>query len=62
MLKEVDFNVVTLADIIKQLGAHFNTDLMHRKTEIKAILEEVINNMTDDEEDGDDDGDGSAEK
>lgn len=62
LLKEVDFNVVTLADIIKQLGAHFDTDLMPRKTEIKAILEDVINNMTDDEEDGDDDGDGSAEK
>ncbi|KAH0448693.1 hypothetical protein IEQ34_022493 [Dendrobium chrysotoxum] len=55
ILKEVDFNVATLADIIRQLGAHFNTDLMHRKTEIKGILEEVINNMSDDEDDEDDD-------
>ncbi|KAK8962864.1 hypothetical protein KSP40_PGU008649 [Platanthera guangdongensis] len=88
ILKQVDFNVATLADIIRQLGsfralyldidllslllqvsvklaqlamqsekalcARFDTDLMHRKTEIKQILEEVINNMTDEEDaDGD---------
>ncbi|KAK8936905.1 hypothetical protein KSP39_PZI012474 [Platanthera zijinensis] len=55
ILKQVDFNVATLADIIRQLGARFDMDLMHRKTEIKQILEEVINNMTDEEDaDGDD--------
>lgn len=52
ILKEVDFNVATLADIIRQLGARFDTDLMHRKTEIKQILEEVINNMSDEDEEG----------
>ncbi|XP_020590996.1 protein DEK-like [Phalaenopsis equestris] len=65
ILKEVDFNVATLADIIKQLGAHFDTDLMDRKTEIKSILEEVINNMTDDEDadaDANANGDEEGEK
>ncbi|KAJ6847938.1 protein DEK-like isoform X1 [Iris pallida] len=50
ILKEVDFNTATLADILKQLGAHFKVDLMDRKTEVKQIIEEVINSMTDDEE------------
>ncbi|KAJ6831995.1 protein DEK-like isoform X1 [Iris pallida] len=50
ILKEVDFNTATLADILKQLGAHFKIDLMDRKTEVKQIIEEVINSMTDDED------------
>ncbi|PKU77213.1 protein DEK [Dendrobium catenatum] len=61
ILKEVDFNVATLADIIKQLGAHFDTDLMDRKSEIKHILEEVINNMIDAEDVEDDHGDGDGD-
>ncbi|KAI4341331.1 hypothetical protein MLD38_026065 [Melastoma candidum] len=52
ILKEVDFNTATLSDILKQLGEHFGIDLMHRKAELKDIITEVINNMTDDEDDG----------
>ncbi|KAG0498500.1 hypothetical protein HPP92_003191 [Vanilla planifolia] len=63
ILEEVDFNVATLADIIRQLGVHFNTDLMDRKAEIKKLLEEVINEMTDGEEEEDaEDGDDGAEE
>lgn len=58
ILKEVDFNTATLADILKQLGAHFNTNLMDRKEEVKHIIQDVINTMTDeDDDDEDDDGD-----
>ncbi|XP_047269937.1 DEK domain-containing chromatin-associated protein 1 isoform X3 [Capsicum annuum] len=53
ILKEVDFNSATLSDIIRTLGNHFGVDLMHRKAELKAIITDVINNMSD-EEDGDD--------
>lgn len=34
------------------LGTHFNVDLMHRKAEVKAIITDVINNMSDDEDEG----------
>lgn len=54
ILKEVDFNSATLSDIIRKLGSHFDVDLMHRKAEVKAIITDVINNMSDEEE-GDDD-------
>ncbi|XP_042378590.1 protein DEK-like [Zingiber officinale] len=50
ILKEVDFNTATLADILRQLGAHFNTNLMDRNAEVKRIIEDVINNMTDEED------------
>ncbi|KAF0925510.1 hypothetical protein E2562_016701 [Oryza meyeriana var. granulata] len=50
ILKEVDFNTATLADILRQLGTHFKMDLMDRKSEVKHIIEEVINSMSDDEE------------
>ncbi|XP_078434624.1 DEK domain-containing chromatin-associated protein 2-like isoform X2 [Wolffia australiana] len=50
ILKEVDFNTATLADILKQLGTRFSMDLMHRKAEVKSIIEEVINDMTDDDD------------
>ncbi|KAG5602589.1 hypothetical protein H5410_033959 [Solanum commersonii] len=53
ILKEVDFNSATLSDIIRNLGSHFGVDLMHRKIEVKAIITDVINNMSSDEE-GDD--------
>ncbi|KAI6675525.1 hypothetical protein NL676_003431 [Syzygium grande] len=54
ILKKVDFNTATLSDILRQLGTHFGVDLMHRKAEIKDIITEVINNMTDDEDEGND--------
>ncbi|KAF2302680.1 hypothetical protein GH714_000733 [Hevea brasiliensis] len=40
ILKEVDFNTATLSDILRQLGTHFNVDLMHRKAEVKDIITE----------------------
>jgi len=49
ILKEVDFNTATLADILRQLGTHFEMDLMDRKAEVKRIIEDVINSMSDDE-------------
>ncbi|MQL80654.1 hypothetical protein Taro_013092, partial [Colocasia esculenta] len=51
ILKEVDFNTATLADVVRQLETQFGVDLMHRRAEIKNIIEEVVLNMTDDEED-----------
>ncbi|KAG0540804.1 hypothetical protein BDA96_03G441100 [Sorghum bicolor] len=66
ILKEVDFNTATLADILRQLGTHFEMDLMDRKAEVKRIIEEVINSMSDDEgeEDSEDEADdnGKVEK
>ncbi|KAG6515888.1 hypothetical protein ZIOFF_026322 [Zingiber officinale] len=41
ILKEVDFNTATLADILRQLGAHFNTNLMDRNAEVKRIIEDL---------------------
>lgn len=35
------------------LGTHFGIDLMHRKAEVKDIITEVINNMSDEEDEGD---------
>uniref|UniRef100_A0A6V7QSK8 DEK-C domain-containing protein n=1 Tax=Ananas comosus var. bracteatus TaxID=296719 RepID=A0A6V7QSK8_ANACO len=61
ILKEVDFNTATLADILRQLGAHFNVDLMDRKAEVKHIIEEVINNMSDDDDDDDGNDDDDQE-
>ncbi|KAL6494393.1 hypothetical protein OROGR_031193 [Orobanche gracilis] len=57
ILKEVDFNKATLSDILKQLGKHFGLDLTHRKSEVKDIITEVINAMSDDEDSGDDEDD-----
>ncbi|KAM7483475.1 hypothetical protein LguiB_008058 [Lonicera macranthoides] len=56
ILKEVDFNTATLSDIVKQLGTHFGVDLTNRKAEVKAIIAEVISNMTDDDEEEESDG------
>ncbi|THU55544.1 hypothetical protein C4D60_Mb11t07700 [Musa balbisiana] len=56
ILKEVDFNTATLADILRQLGAHFKMNLMDRKAEVKRIIEDVINSMSDDEDGEDEDG------
>ncbi|KAF9668061.1 hypothetical protein SADUNF_Sadunf15G0088100 [Salix dunnii] len=62
ILKEVDFNTATLSDILRQLGTHFGIDLMHRKAEVKDIITDVINSMSDDEEEGEgEDADDNAE-
>ncbi|TVU34578.1 hypothetical protein EJB05_16415 [Eragrostis curvula] len=61
ILKEVDFNTATLADILRQLGTHFKMDLMDRKAEVKRIIEEVINSMSDDEDGDDDNSEDEAE-
>ncbi|KAG0489871.1 hypothetical protein HPP92_006734 [Vanilla planifolia] len=53
IVKELDFNVATVRDVILHLGARFSTNLMHRKGEIQKILNDVISNMTDDEDDED---------
>ncbi|KAK1363281.1 hypothetical protein POM88_038842 [Heracleum sosnowskyi] len=45
----------TLSGILKQLGDHFKIDLMHRKVELKSIITDVINNMTDEDYDGEED-------
>ncbi|THU54201.1 hypothetical protein C4D60_Mb10t22550 [Musa balbisiana] len=61
MLKEVDFNTATLADILRQLGAHFKMDLMDRKAEVKRIIEDVINSMSDDDDEDGEEDEGGAE-
>ncbi|KAF6161548.1 hypothetical protein GIB67_009427 [Kingdonia uniflora] len=53
ILKEVDFEIATISDILRQLGTRFGVDLMHRKVEVKKIIEEVMSNMTDPEDDDD---------
>lgn len=45
------------ADMLCFSGSHFGVDLMHRKAEVKAIITEVIENMSNDD-DGDDEDDG----
>lgn len=42
------------------LGTHFGLDLMHRKTEVKDIITDVINNMTDEEDEGEEDEENAA--
>ncbi|KAJ7945671.1 Protein DEK [Quillaja saponaria] len=55
ILKEVDFNTATLSDILRQLGTHFGLDLMHRKAEVKDIITDVINSMSDEEDEEEED-------
>ncbi|GAV81603.1 DEK_C domain-containing protein [Cephalotus follicularis] len=69
ILKKVDFNTATLSDILRQLGTHFGVDLMHRKAEVKDIITDVINSMSDEEDEGEepeddaeDNGNGDADK
>ncbi|CAF2087163.1 BnaA06g19020D [Brassica napus] len=50
ILKEVDFNTATLSDILRKLGIHFGVDLMHRKTEVKDIITDAIDEMSADDE------------
>ncbi|RWW67038.1 hypothetical protein BHE74_00025546, partial [Ensete ventricosum] len=49
-------NKATLADILRQL-AHFKMDLMDRKAEVKRIIEDVINSMSDDDDEDGEEGD-----
>jgi protein DEK len=51
-----------LADILRQLGTHFKMDLMDRKSEVKHIIEEVINSMSDDEEGEEDNAEDDKDK
>ncbi|CAN1797002.1 DEK domain-containing chromatin-associated protein 1 [Linum perenne] len=64
ILKEVDFNTATLSDILRKLGKHFDVELMHRKAEVKDVITEVINNMSDEEEEEEEEEEagGDAEK
>lgn len=43
------------------LGTHFGLDLMHRKAEVKDIITDVINNMTDEEDEGEEEDEDNAE-
>lgn len=46
-------------------GTHFGLDLMHRKAEVKDIITDVINNMSDEEDEGEvgeNDGEADADK
>ena len=45
-----------------QSGNHFSVDLLHRKSEVKDIITEVIKNMSDDEEDEDDEASESGDE
>lgn len=47
----LEFQLLTICTVGLYIGNHFGTDLMHRKVEVKAIITEVINNMSDDEDD-----------
>ncbi|KAG9133545.1 hypothetical protein Leryth_016502 [Lithospermum erythrorhizon] len=53
ILKNVDLNTATLADILGQLRAHFNIDLSHRKAEVKALITDIINKMLDEDDEPD---------
>ncbi|KAH0864526.1 hypothetical protein HID58_081737 [Brassica napus] len=61
ILKEVDFNTATLSDILRKLGNHFGVDLMHRKTEVRDIITDAINEMSD-EDDGEENTEDKVEK
>ncbi|KAF5728464.1 hypothetical protein HS088_TW21G00611 [Tripterygium wilfordii] len=56
ILKEVDFNMATFTDILKQLAGQFNTDLTPRKSSIKLMIQEELTKLADevDDEDGED--------
>ncbi|XP_076931953.1 DEK domain-containing chromatin-associated protein 1-like isoform X1 [Bidens hawaiensis] len=59
--------LLIISILIIVLGTHFGQDLLHRKAEVKAIITDVINNMSGDEDEeedkeagggSDEDGDG----
>jgi protein DEK len=62
ILKEVDFNTATLSDILRKLGSHFGIDLMHRKAEVKDIITDAINEMSDDDDEKEEDTEDEGEK
>lgn len=39
------------------VGDHFGVDLIHRKAEVKEVITDVINNMTDEEDEGEEEED-----
>ena len=41
-LKEVDFEIVTLTDIVNCLGEHFNHDFRERKAHMKSLIQEEL--------------------
>lgn len=44
------------------IGTHFGMDLMHRKAEVKDIITDVINNMSDEEDEEEAENDDDADK
>ncbi|KAL8217483.1 hypothetical protein R6Q57_020856 [Mikania cordata] len=54
ILKEVDFNTVSQTHD-SSICTHFDQDLLHRKAEVKAIITDVINNMSGDEDEEEED-------
>jgi len=42
------------------LGSHFGIDLMHRKAEVKDIITDAINEMSDDDDDEEEEDAGGA--
>jgi len=43
-------HVLLIPASVTKLGTHFGVDLMHRKAEVKDIITDVINSMSDEEE------------
>ncbi|CAA3004434.1 DNA ligase 1-like isoform X1 [Olea europaea subsp. europaea] len=57
ILKEVDFNMATFTDILKQLAKRFSTDLTHRKSSIKLMIQEELTKLADESDDDEEEGD-----
>lgn len=55
----LSYSLVNWIENVILLGTHFGVDLMHRKAEVKDIITDVINNMTDEEEEDEEAGDDS---
>lgn len=65
LLNIMPFTLVILAQFcawICYTEALFEMKLTHRKAEVKGIIEEVISNMTDEEDNGDGDADNESEE
>ncbi|CAF2110419.1 unnamed protein product [Brassica napus] len=63
ILKEVDFNTFLFVNLMFVIisGNHFGVDLMHRKTEVRDIITDAINEMSD-EDDGEENTEDKVEK
>ncbi|CAN6903669.1 unnamed protein product [Brassica oleracea] len=63
ILKEVDFNTFLFVNLVFVIisGNHFGVDLMHRKTEVRDIITDAINEMSDDD-DGEENTEDKVEK